>query len=105
MTRPAASSIGKVSAECDAGEQLDGQNCHPTAGKKPEKHSKDIEQPRFQDDQAQDVVAILTIAEWERKVQNHIYQQLVLRSAATFMAGQPTPPTYPSPAIAGLIKG
>ena len=90
MTRPAPSSIkkviGKVFAEYDTGEQLDGQNHHPTAGKEPEEHSKDIgSQPWIQEDQAQDVVAATgqdgqnAIVERERKVQNHVYQQLVLR--------------------------
>ena len=89
MTRPAASSIekviGKVFAEYDTGEQLDGQNHHPTAGKEPERHSKDIEQLQIQEDQAQDMVAATgqdgqnAIVERERKVQNHVYQQLVLR--------------------------
>ena len=76
MTRPAA----KVFAECDTGEQLDGQN-HPTAGKEPDRHFKDMKKQRIQDD-PQDVVAMLTIGR-ERKVQNHVYQQLGLATWAT----------------------
>ena len=75
MTRPAA----KVFAECDTGEQLDGQN-HPTAGKEPDRHFK-MKKQRIQDD-PQDVVAMLTIGR-ERKVQNHVYQQLGLATWAT----------------------
>jgi len=118
VTRPAASSIkkviGKVFAEYDTGEQLDGQNHHPTTGKEPEEHSKDIEQPQIQEDQAQDMVAATgqdgqnAIVERERKVQNHVYQQLVLRPGLPlWLVDLPHHPplTYPSPAIADLIKG